>query len=209
MVKYNALAPACLFLWACGGTTGSPPDQPDAGPRPDAAEVSGCVNLESSYGDLGAFTGEAVLAPTNPDIPDGRQYLSLAMPVNEDAPPDVFFLELWGDSPPFEDGFAPVTLTLNGDQSDLILCAACAFLAPDHEGGDAFIDYHLAYSGELILTAVDATPDTGMVQGTLSNIKMHQVELNQNNEQETVEGGCLTEIEALSFDFTVVAAPAE
>lgn len=198
------------MLLACGGTTGSPPPLPDADltDPPDAMPGNLCPNLESSYGELGAFTGEAVLAPTNPDIPDGQKYLSMQMPLNEDAPPDVFFLELWGDSPPFEDGFVPVTLALNGDQSDLILCGACAYIAPDHEE-DAFIDFHLAYSGELELTAVDPTPDTGVVQGTLRNVKMHHVFLDENNEQQTTPDGCKTELAELSFDFTVVAAPEE
>lgn len=213
MVKSTCIAAAAASgLLACGGTSGSPPPQPDAGfvDRADAmAEVNTCVELEAAYGDLGAFTGEAVLAPINPDIPDGQQFLSLAMPMNEDSPPDVFVLELYSDSPPFEDtGFAPVSLVLNGDQSDLILCGACAYIAPDHEQG-AFINFHMTYTGELELTAIDPTPDTGVVQGSLSNLKLHHVELDGAGTQTAVVGGCKTEIGALSFDFSVVAAPPE
>ncbi len=212
MVKHthNRAALACLGLLACGGTTGSPPDDPDGGANePDATvEVNTCTNLEPSYGNLGAFTGDAILAPINPDIPAGATFLTLPMAINEDVPPDVFFLELYGDSPPFEGGFVPVTLTLNGDQSDLILCGACAYLAPDHEDG-ANIDFHMAYTGELELTAVDPTPDTGVVQGVLRNLKLHQVVLNEGGVQQTVADGCKTEIAELSFDFGVVAAPPE
>lgn len=197
-----------LWLAACGGTSGSPPPRPDAAetpPQPDAMEQNFCTAIEAAYGDLGEQTGTALLRPADEDMPDGLQVLALQMPLNEEPSPDVLFLELWQGDPPFVDGFAPASLTLNGDQADLVLCGACAFIAADYTGG--LIDFNMAYTGELVLDAVDATPDTGQVVGSLSGIKFHEVTIDQAG-QHVVEEGCKSELDKISFDFGVAQTPA-
>jgi len=162
-----------------------------------------CTAIEALYADQGTITGTATLAPTDDTNPTGPQTLSIAMPLNTDAEPDVLFLELWGDSAPFQQGFVPVTQSLGGDQSDLVLCGACTYIAADYvEGG--LIDFNMAYSGELVIDAVDPTPGTGSIQGSLTGVKLHEVTVSEAG-QMVVAGGCKSEIEAVAFDFSIAA----
>ena len=74
--------------------------------------------------------GVALIGPANPDETDGPKKLVLQMPLNEDAEPDVLFLEFWETEEPFlSQGFVPLTQTLNGNQADLITCGVCSFIA--------------------------------------------------------------------------------
>jgi hypothetical protein len=65
----------------------------------------------------------------------------------------------------------------------------------------------MAYSGELVLTALDSTPGTGSVVGTLSNVKLHEVTIDATNGQQIVADGCRSTVEKVAFTFDVAAAP--
>lgn len=198
---------------ACGGTKGPPPGRADAGPTPDAGPSADgmpqnvCTDIESVYGDLGEFTGTAVLSPADEDTPDGPKKLVMQMPLNDDAEPDVLFLEFWETEEPFlSQGFVALSQTLNGDQADLVTCGACSFIAANYVDG-GLIDFNMAYAGELVIDAIDATPGTGSVSGSLTGLKFREVTISPAG-QETVEGGCRSELASASFSFSVEEAPA-
>jgi hypothetical protein len=167
-----------------------------------------CTDIEAMYGDLGELTGVALIGPANPDETDGPKKLVLQMPLNEDAEPDVLFLEFWETEEPFlSQGFVPLTQTLNGDQADLITCGVCSFIAANFVDASD-IDFNAAYAGDVVIETIDVTPDTGSVTGTLTGIKFRAVTLDEAG-QETVEDGCRSELEAVRFNFTVAAEPVE
>ncbi len=200
---------AVLLFAACGGTTGPPPPKADAGPRPDAQPLpdamSACTEIEAMYADLGELTGTATLLPVDEKEPDGPKVLSIEMPLNEDAEPDVLFLELWETEDPFlSQGLVPLTQSLGGDQADLITCGACAFIAANFSDPQE-IDYNMAFAGELVIESIDTTPGTGSVVGTLSDVRFREVTVSEAG-QETVEDGCRSELEAVRFSFAMAAA---
>ncbi len=196
-----------LALASCseGGTTVLPLDA-DVTPKADATPQRVCTLIESSYPDLGAVTGTATLNLDDPEDPTSGQYLLLQFPLNTEAPPDVLFVELWLETAPFDEGAVPYTISLVGDQADLVLCGACTYIAADFTDRNN-IDFNMAYSGELLLSALDATPGTGKVTGSLSNIELHDVTISEAG-QVTVPDGCLSTIDGVTFDFDVGPAPA-
>jgi hypothetical protein len=62
----------------------------------------------------------------------------------------------------------------------------------------------MASSGSLVITAVDTTPDTGSIVGTLTNLSLREVTVSQEGQQ-TVQDGCRTTIASLGFDLQIVA----
>lgn len=214
MDRLNYPALAALLFAACGGTTGPPPPRADAGPRPDAVPVADagpqnvCTDIEAVYGDLGELTGVALIGPADEEDPEGPQKLEIRLPLNEDAEPDILFVEFWETEEPFlSQGFVPLTQALTGDQADLITCGACAFIAANYvEEND--IDFNMAFAGDLVIETIDVTPDTGSVTGTLTDVKFRAVTVDGAG-QETIEDGCRSELEAVRFNFTVEAAVIE
>ncbi len=196
---------------SCCGDNGGEPARDAAIPRDDAAppdaEINTCTVVAAHFADLGTITGTAALRPAEESSPEGPQYLSLAMPLNADAMPDTLFLELWDQTGVFEEGFAPKTIALISNQADLILCSACAYIAPDYVPG-ALIDFHMAYDGELVIEEIDPTPGTGRVKGTLANLKLHAVTIDQAG-QETIDMGCKISLDAIAFDFDIAVPPPE
>jgi hypothetical protein len=165
-----------------------------------------CTLIEKSYGDLGAVTGTAFVAPADEDRPMAEQKLTLQIPLNQDAKPDILFIELWEDAEPFIDsGFMPITLTLNGDQADVLSCGACVYIAADFESVNN-INFNMTYTGELVLEVVDATPGSGQVKGSLTDIMLREVTTSAEG-QEPVENGCRSELAGVQFDFSVVTDP--
>lgn len=208
MVKKHAAAFLSIFaLAACGDDGGSPPADPDGAPivEADAAPQNFCTVIEASYPDLGAVTGTATLRPVDEDFPDGDQVVSVQIPLNQESPPDVLFLEIWEDVSPFDSGTAPFMVNLIGDNADLVLCGACTFIAADFTDPN-MIDFNMAYSGQLALSALDSTPGTGKVTGSLTNLKMHEVSISEAGQSVTANG-CKSTLEGVSFDFDVAAPP--
>ena len=204
--KSVALA-GLLVLTACGGDDKDEELAVDAGPQVDAMPQNVCTLIDELYGDLGVATGTAIRQPIDEDLPDGPQYLSLVIPLNEDATPDVLHLELWEEvDGPFAGGLKPITLTLNLDQADLISCSACAFIAADVVPGEP-TKFNMAYTGELIIETVDTTPDTGSIKGSLTGIKFQEVSVDIMG-QKPIAGGCKSVLEKVQFDFAVALPPA-
>ncbi len=204
----TSVALATCMAAACGGGDDDAGDADAGAEAADAAAPdavgSTCVDLEARYGDLGSVTGVAVLRPVDELVPDGAKYLSLEISLNQDAEPDVLFIELWDGDAPFGAGFAPGGYTLSGDQADLIQCGACVFIAANRVAGQP-LDFHMASSGMLTLDTIDASPTTGRVAGSLSGLNLRQVTVDQSG-QTTVPSGCRPTLDALAFDFTVAAA---
>jgi hypothetical protein len=207
-MKATTLALSCaLLLPACGDDGGDGSADPDAAVdmTPDAGPQSTCTVIEASYPDLGMVTGTAQLRPTDPDTPDGPKVLSVQIPLNEDATPDVLFLELWGDTPPFDQGFAPTTQNLNMDNADLVICAACTFIAADFTDPN-MIDFNMAYSGSLVIDTVDTTLGTGSITGSLTGVRFQEVTIDAAGQKPVVDG-CRSMLEGVQFDFAMPAAP--
>ena len=200
-----ALATGALLLLACGGTTGSPPPRPDSGPEPDAGPTNLCEVLEQSYADLGAKTGVAEVRLSDDEDPKSPNVYVLRIPLNEDDPADLFFLELWDQEGPFADGIAPGEVSLIGDQSDIIRCSACAFMSPDHTD-DNDIDFHVAYAGTLTLSEVALEGKGSKIAGSLADLKLRAIEI-VDGDQRAIDDGCETSLEAMSFSFDVPALP--
>lgn len=197
-------APACGGGDDDGGASdaGSDTDGGGGGGDPDALPPM-CDNLLTMFGDLGSVTGTAVSAPIDDEEPAGAQYLTAQIPLNTDTEPDVLFIELWDENTPFMDGLATGTYGLVGLQADLFSCGACVYIAANVDGGP--LDFHMALGGSLTLDSVDATPGTGRIVGSLTDVGFREVTVDVNG-QHVVEGGCETEISAVSFDLTVEQA---
>ena len=184
----------CLALAACGGDDGQTPAV-DAMPAADApVDATTCTLLETDYGDLGAQTGQATLEPD-----DAENILKMEIPLNQETPPDVLFIELYDDSDPFSGGLAAGTYTIIDFQADIVNCGACVYIAADREVGQP-LKFHMASSGTLTIDAVDATPGTGSIQGSLAGINLREVEVQQGG-QVVVENGCRTAIGSDEFRF--------
>ncbi len=197
---------ALLALFACGddggGGADAAPDTPDASAA-DAMPQNLCTLIETSYPDQGMLTGTAMVELIDTDFPNDGNVYRVEMPLNEENPADVLILEVWEDGPPFDTGSAPFSVSLIADNADIITCSACAFIAADYTG-PAMINFNVAYSGQLELSALDPTPGTGKVTGSLSNLKLHEVTVSQAG-QEVVAGGCKSTLEKVQFDFSVAA----
>lgn len=190
---------------ACGGDDGggSSADASVADASPDADPASFCEIVEFEYGDLGTLAGTATIAPIDDLDPQGPQQLRLQMPLNNDAMPDVMFLELYEGEPPFDNGIETGTFTIIDDQTDLVACSVCAYLAGD------FVDlsnvnFHMASSGAVSITAVDTTPGTGSIVGSIQNLALREVTVSANGQQ-VVPMGCRLTIGSLAFDLTIEA----
>lgn len=211
------IALGMLCVAACGGSSGDDGDD-DAPPGPDAtvqppmadaavpdAIPAVCDTITGVYGDLGTVTGEIVVSVPDSDFPDER-LLSMSLDLDGMSPPDVLLMELWELVGPFEDGYITGSFSLAGDEGDLFKCGACVFIAADYMPGQP-IEFHMAQSGTLQIDQLDPTPGTGKVVGSLTNVVMREVAI-EGMAQVDVQGGCVSTLEALSFDLTVVAADA-
>ncbi len=208
-----AIGLGVLLIGACGGgDDDAGGDGDDGGGAVDAAvaiDAEGapdatpaaveCGHIQTLYGDLGAVTGDAVLAPQDDKDPTGAQFLSLAIPLNEESPPDVLFVELWEEYTPYEAGLAAGSVTIIEDQADVFQCGACVYIAGDFVAGDA-VNFYMARSGSVVIDEVDATPGTGTLRGSLSNVTVQQINIVPGVGQEIVEGGCVADIDAVAFD---------
>ncbi len=160
-----------------------------------------CPFLDGFYPDLGAKTGTAIVQPTDELDPMGPTFLTLEIPLNQDANPDVLFIEIWADAAPHDMGFLTGLFSLIGDNGDLFECGNCVYIAADREVGQP-LKFHMAASGTIQIDAIDDTPDTGTLQGSLNNVVLREVTVGAGG-QTPVDGGCRTRIEAMSFDFGV------
>ena len=202
MVKIHILALPFVMLVAACGDDGGGVSAPDAGLE-DAMPQNLCTLIEASYPDLGLVTGTAVVKPIDEDRPDAEKVYTLQIPLNQESPPDVLFVEIYQDSPPFDSGTAPYSVNLIADNSDLVTCGACTYIAADFSD-PKMIKFNMAYSGQLDISVLDATPGTGKVTGSLSNVKLHEVTFGPSG-QDVVPDGCRSTIEGVQFDFDVAA----
>ena len=192
-----------MLVCACGDSqSGSDVDGAVSANEPDAF-VNHCELLEESYGDLGAPTASAALRAADEDEPDGPKVLSIEVPLNADAAPDVVIIELYDEEGPFQGGYQPGMYSLLGRQADLFECSTCVYIAADRvDGGDR--NFHMASSGTLTLESIDATPGTGTVSGSLASVAFRTVTIDGSGQVDTPMG-CRTSIEALSFTASVAA----
>lgn len=218
MMKTWALVAAVGLMCAaaCGGGTSDDDDDTPPGadamtqpPMADAAVPDAipavCDTITGVYGDLGTVTGDIVVSVPDSDFPDER-LLTMTLDLDGATPPDVLRMELWELVGPFEDGYVTGSFSLAGDEGDLFKCGTCVFIAADFMPGQP-IEFHMAQSGTLQIDQLDPTPGTGKVVGSLSNVVMREVAI-EGMAQVDVPGGCISTLEALSFDLTVVAEDA-
>jgi hypothetical protein len=214
-VGWGLAAVVSVMLGAgCGGGGGGDEGAADAS-APDAtveladagtpdAKPNYCTLLEPNYPDLGAFTGNAVIQPAVETEPNGLQYISFEIPINTDAKPDVLFIELWEDTTPFIPDYKTGTFSLIEDNGDIIACGACVFIAADREAGQP-LEFHMAVEGSITIDSIDKTPGTGKVTGSLSNVRLREITVDQQG-QHLVDMGCETNIGSATFDVSVQAA---
>jgi hypothetical protein len=167
-----------------------------------------CVVVEPTYAPDPVTEPAAVVEPADPDFPDGYKRLSLSFDLDDAATPDRFYLELWEDAlGPFSDGFVAASIALSlGGQYDLVECTACVFIAADVTQGEP-LNFHMAKSGTLTIETVDATPDTGQLKGTITDLVLRDVNFGPEG-QTPVEDACEITVPSLSFDVSVVAPAA-
>jgi hypothetical protein len=198
---------AIASLTACGDDGGSSatPDARVVDPI-DAEPAAVCTSIADSYGDLGSVTGTATLAPIDDQDPTGPQSLRMVIGLNEDPMPDQLVVELWEDTPPFDQsGLAPRTVQILGLQTDLIACGACVYIAGDVED-PTHLDFHMASKGTLSIDALDPTVDTGTISGSITDLEVRQVTIDADG-QKNVVGGCKSTVDSVSFDFDIAAPP--
>ncbi|MBL4634608.1 MAG: hypothetical protein JKY56_12085 [Kofleriaceae bacterium] len=204
---------AGTLVSGCGDDKNTTSDIVDSGipvaidamaPEPDA-EPNYCTLLESSYGDLGALPGTAEVGPQDSDTPLGPRLIKLRIPLNQDTNPDVLVIELWENDGVFLDGYSAKTIVLIANQADLFECSACVFIAADFVVGQS-TNFNMTYSGQLIIDAIDPAPDTGRIQGSLTNLKLRAVTIDSSG-QEVTAMGCKTTLESITFDYPMTLAP--
>jgi len=202
VASLGACAALALTVAACGDDGGTATDA--SIPVVDAVAIDAmpnCPLLDGFYPDLGSVTGTAIVEPTEDTNPTGTKYLTLELPLNQDAKPDVLFIEVWGDAEPHDAGFLTGLFSLTGDNADLFECGNCVYIAADREAGQP-LKFHMAASGTIQIDAIDETPGTGTLQGSLSNVVLREVTVSADG-QATVDGGCRTRIEAAAFTASV------
>ncbi len=211
---------AALPLAACSSSIDSGPgpgggDGDDGGGDVGAPDAGGgeqpeACTVEAAYPDLGALTGgNAVVRPQDAAVPDGPQYLTIAVSLGGSGIIDALFLELWDGYGPFAaGGIVPGTYTIAGPDTNLNDCGACVWMAGDLDmGAGTIAQSFMASGGTITLTTVDPTPNTGRLTGSLSNVTLRQVSFEDGTGvQSDVAGGCTTSVAGMSFDATVVAA---
>ncbi len=189
----------------CGDDEAGVADAGADAAEPDA-EINFCTILEANYGDLGTVNGDALYAPQEEDDPTGPQLLSIRIPLNTDANPDLLVIELFEDAGPFEPDLATGNYGIIDMETDVIACGTCVYIAGDFTTPDA-VDFHMASSGTLAIDTLDLTPETGKVIGSLTDIKMRNVTIS-GGQQVVTPMGCKTQVESLAFDFNVTVPPA-
>lgn len=189
------------------GSGGPDPDPDPVGPDAGTDPVpTGCA-LADSYGDLGASMGGAAVLGDQQDMP-GSSVLTLGGALNQDAAPDVFQMQLWEGYGVFTGGFVTGTFDLTGAEANILDCGACVTLLGDvnTQTGQAVLGL-VANGGTLTITAVDKTPTTGRVTGSISNVTLREISVDGTPPvQSEVTGGCTSSIGTLSFDVPVMAA---
>ncbi|MBL4635456.1 MAG: hypothetical protein JKY56_16465 [Kofleriaceae bacterium] len=136
-------ASLALGLVACsGGSGGSNSSAADAGGLNDGGAMT-CPAADD-FGDLGAAGGN-VFAQS--------QYLSVDVELAS-SPRDLFVVELFEGSAPFENGIAAGTFEISGTQTDYNTCGTCVSVWADVVDGTASMVY-LAQSGTLTVTSIE------------------------------------------------------
>jgi hypothetical protein len=157
---------------------------------------------------------KATLLPVDPANAAGAKRLTLLLRLvapgetGTEAVGDYLAISLVEGRGPFAGGFVAGTYQFTGDNADGNKCAACVFLF-----GDANLmqqtaaQEYVAGGGSLTISAVNATPTTGTFNGTLSNVTLRQVTVN-NGVQADVPSGCTSTIPTLQFSSTPTAPAA-
>lgn len=203
-VLVGVLAMAMAMGCSVSGTGDDGVDDPTPGADAGNDPVPTSCALESAYPDLGASMGGAALVETQDDMP-ANSLLTIQGQLNQDLTPDFMRIQLWEGYGAFTGGFAPGSISLTGDESSAISCGACVLLFGDvNTQTGAALTVLVANGGTMNITAVDKTPVTGRVTGTLSNVTLREVEL-QDGVEVDVAGGCTSSIAGLAFDLPVMA----
>lgn len=143
IVKVALIVPFSLLigLAACSGGGGSTNPGPDGGTDGDAGLLCPAAD---DFGDLGAAGGNTFAQ---------NQYLSVDVELAA-SPRDLFVVELFEGSAPFEQGITTGTFDISGTQTDYNTCGTCVSVWANVEGGNAEMVY-LAQAGTLTITSVE------------------------------------------------------
>jgi hypothetical protein len=191
-------------------TVGGTGDPGGGGAPPPSGDQ---CKVPTTFGDLGSLSaGTTITLPQAAAQPTGPKVLlfnvSITDPKAPTAPADILHLELWEGTGFFASGFKPGTYQITGAETDYYNCSACVIFAADFDQtAKAPAKFYMAKSGTVTLTAVDDTPSTGKLTGSLSNIQFTDVDVS-GMAQVAVNDGCATSLSNLGFNLSVQAPPA-
>lgn len=153
--------------------------------------------------------GIAELRRADPADPDSARYLSLLVRLtyqgdDPDAPTaDYLRVEIWeghsGDA-----GFRPGRFSIAGADTDFTACSNCVTFFGDvvlATGSPTQI--FMADGGTLDIAAIDPSPTTGVLEGSLQNVTFREVTVGEDGQSEVL-GGCESEVTDFRFLVDVV-----
>jgi len=207
-----SFALSCSLIAACSGSSptgnnnGGGNGNPDGGAPPANAQ---CL-VPTSFGDVGALSmGTAAVLPQDPNMPAGpkRILFNVAFqdPNTPTAPEDVLHFDFWQGVGAFAAGFKPATIAISGAETDFFKCSACVIVAGDFNATTGAVGKtYMATGGSMTITAIDPTPGTGKLSGSITGVTFKDVDVS-GQAQVALTDGCATAVQSLKFDLTVVA----
>lgn len=191
------LVAASLF-GGCGGSDKPKFMPPDAPRGPDATPVTCRL---SPMGAVTPGNPEAHSATADGETQPTNYYYYADL--NADPEPDVLMIDLYRDYGAFEAGWPtawPVTIPLQGDETNYATCGACILAMTDFTQDGATGDPYLATAGTLTLDMVSPT----LMKGTLKDIGFTQVFIDPDTAESHVHpDGCSASMTSLAFEATV------
>ena len=193
------------LLVACGGDDGD-------GPTIITPDAPGGGNVDASQPANCALAAELGTAPPSSEtffvIPEGETVPALyytGAPLNQDAMPDILWVDLWDGYGAFENGFptAGTTIQLTGDEAGADTCGACVSVWADATQQSR--EDYFATGGTLQLTSVSQTSVAGM----LTNVTFAHVNIDEQSLATTPHpDGCTSALTSFSFSGTPMMEPA-
>lgn len=198
----NALA-VSLFVAACGGGSDNsdkvvindaPTTKKDAPSNGDGPTGSDSTTVPTCVVNPTLTYTATAQANASADADPATQYVEFIDALNGDATPDLLDIYLVPGAGVFPNSLTNGTYQITGDETDYYKCSACVAVFGDASQAGVTQTYQ-ATSGSITLTSV-----TGNVTGSISNVQLAAVSLDDDTSTQTPDGsGCTTSIASASF----------
>lgn len=190
---------AGLMAAAVGCSSGTTKDDTDASGDTDLVVVdtdhqvhdTDDTDIQVPSCPLPADLGEITLVSSDASVASNGT--SLAMVLNDQTPPDVLRIELYGSTPTFAEQPVPGVYALSGADLNYATCGVCLLLLLDVEE-DGPAEFYFPTSGTVTLTET-----TTGIRGSLSDVVFARVTVDPSTFETTVLDACTSTLDALDF----------